>query len=254
MTAPAPTMRAAPVYTDGWARIVNVLRWFLVAALVLDAAAGLLAQPRRSVLTDLHSDLAAGKVRSIAFVDHDEVRYFRLTSGVFRSGDDGPVVLWRVGAVDYRVAHLGYGSTFIQDNGNDSQPSASRLRAQVEGAARAQHVPIQTGLPDLLLRFPQVGLVAFLLLLLVMLRGGQPRLATRWATFWLLLSPMNIGMLRILIREAPWSPEMRAWPEPPPHRWMPDDRRLTGGGGFVQMLFCYICVGLAVTGLTALRW
>jgi hypothetical protein len=253
MTALAPTMREAPVYTDGWARLVNIVRWLLVAVLVLDAAAGLLAQPRRSELADLHDDLAAGKVRSIAFVDYDQVRYFRLTYGAFRPEDDGPVVLWRVGAVDYRVAQLRNSPPFIGAE-DGTEPVDNQLQSQISRAARTQHVPIQAGVPDLLFRFPQVGLFVFLLLLLVMLRGGQPRLATRWATFWLLLSPMNIGMLRILIREAPWSPEMRAWPEPSPHRLMPDDRRLTGGGGFVQMLFCYISVGLAVTALAALRW
>jgi hypothetical protein len=107
---------------------------------------------------------------------------------------------------------------------------------------------------DLLQRFPQTGLAVFLLLLFVMLRGGQPRLATRWATFWLLLAPLNIGMLRVLVRESPWSPEIRAWPEPPPHKLMSDDRRLTGGGGFLQMLLCYLCVQVVIAALAALRW
>jgi hypothetical protein len=253
MTVQAPDARAAPEYTEGWARVVDVIRWLLVAVLVLDAAAGLLAQPRRSTLTDLHDDLAAGNVRSVTFTDHDQVRFFRLVEGAFRSGDAGPVVLWRVGAIDYRVAELRNSPPFVGDE-DGPNPVENQLRSQIGRAARAQHVPIQTGGHDLLLAFPQVGLLVFLLLLLVMLRGGQPRLATRWATFWLLLSPMNIGMVRILIREAPWSAEMRAWPQPPPHRLMPDDRRLTGGGGFLQMLFCYICVALALPALAALRW
>lgn len=87
-----------------------------------------------------------------------------------------------------------------------------------------------------------------------MLFGGQPRLATRWATFWLLLTPMNIGMVRTLVREAPWSAKMRAWPEPPPHRWMPQDQRLTGGRAFVLMLLSYFAVDLALSVLASVRW
>jgi hypothetical protein len=249
-------MSAAPEYTDGWARAVQVIRWLLVVVLVLDAAVGVLAQPRQSPLTDLHDDLASGKVRSIAFTSHDQMRFFRMVDGMFGSQAQDQVVMWRVGAIDYRVADLSHGSAFVQDNGSDSeQPSADQLRSQVDRAARVHRVPVTVGSgADLLQRFPQTGLAVFLLLLLVLFRAGQPRLATRWATFWLLLAPLNIGMLRVLIRESPWSPEIRAWPEPPPHKLMPDDRRLTGGGGFLQMLFCYLGVQLVIGALAALRW
>lgn len=253
MAVQAPSARATPDYTDGWARIVEVIRWLLVAVLVVDAAAGLLSQPRQSLLTDLHHDLTSGKVRSVTFVDHDELRFLALSEGRFHSADAGPLVLWRVGALDYRVASLRNSPPFLAGDG-DSQPGESRLRSQISRVAGAQRVPVHSPGQDLLLRFPQLGLVVFLLLVLVMFLGGQPRLATRWATFWLLLSPMNIGSLRILIREAPWSAEMRAWPEPPPHRLLPLDRRLTGGGAFLQLLLAYFVVQLAITALAALRW
>jgi hypothetical protein len=253
MAVQAPSARATPEYTDGWARIVNVIRWLLVAVLLADIAAGLLTQPRQSFLSDLHADLTAGKVRSITFADHDDVRLFALTSSRITSQDIGPVVLWRVGAVDYRVANLRNSPPFIGDEGGPF-PFQSRLRSQISRVAGAQRVPVHSGEQDLLLRFPKVGLLVFLLMLVVLLRGGQPRRATRWATFWLLLTPMSLGMLRTLALEAPWSAAMRAWPEPPPHRMMPIDARMTGGSAFLIMLLSYIPVQLALAGLANLRW
>jgi hypothetical protein len=247
------TAQVTPEYTDGWARVVNIVRWLLVAVLLADVTAGLLAQPRRSFLSDLHADLTAGKVRSITFADHDGLRPLVVADGGFRSADKGPLVLWRVGTVDYRVADLTDGVPFLA-SGGDSQPGDLGLRAQISRLAGQRGVPVHQGGRDLLLRFPWVGLVALLLLLAVLFLGGQPRRATRWATFWLLLTPMNLGMLRTLVLEAPWSAAMRRWPEPPPHRLMQLDARMTGGSAFLIMLLSYIPVQLALAGLAALRW
>jgi hypothetical protein len=245
--------QATPEYTDGWARIVNIIRWLLVALLVADVAAGLLTQPRQSFLSELRADLTAGKVRSITFAYHDEVRPLLVSDGGFHSADRGPLVLWRVGAVDYRVADLSDGVPFLL-SGSDSQPGEAGLRAQISRVAGQRGVPLYQGGHDLLLRFPQVELLVFLLLMVVLFLGGQPRLATRWATFWLLLTPMNLGMLRTLVGEAPWSAAMRGWPEPPPHRMMPLDARLTGGPAFLIMLLSHLAVQLALAGLASLRW
>ena len=198
-------------------------------------------------------DLTAGKVRSITFADHGDLRFFNLTSGRFGSTDVGPVVLWREGAVDYRVANPRNSPAFSRGDGR-AYPVESRLRPQISRAAGARLVPVHSGPRDLLLRYPRVDLPVFLLLLVVLFRAGQPRTATRWATFWLLLAPLNLGMLRTLVREAPWSAEMRAWPEPPPHRMMPLDRRLTGGHAFLQLLLCYFVVAVAVALLSPLHW
>lgn len=176
MAVQAPSVVAPPEYTDGWARVVEVIRWLLVAVLVADVVAGVLPQP-----------------------------------------------------------------------------GESRLRSEISRVAGPRGVPVYSGGHDLLLRFPQIGSGIFLLLLVVLLLGGQPRRATRWATFWLLLTPMNLGMLRTLVREAPWSGAMRAWPEPPPHRMMPIDARMTDGSAFVMMLLSYIPVQLALAGLASLR-
>jgi hypothetical protein len=61
-------------------------------------------------------------------------------------------------------------------------------------------------------------------------------------------------MLRTLVREAPWSAAMRGWPEPPPHRLMPIDARMTGGSAFLIMLLSHLAVQLALAGLASLRW
>jgi hypothetical protein len=253
MAVQAPNARGAPDYTDGWSRVVDVIRWLLVAVLVVDVAAGLVAQPRESFLHDLHHELTAGTVRSVTFVEHDDLRFLILSTGRFRSDEIGPAVLWRVGPVDYRIANLRNGSPFLL-SGGDSQPGEDQLRRQISRVAGEHGVPVHSGGRDLLLRFPQTGSAVCLLLLVVLLFGGQPRLATRWATFWLLLTPMNIGMVRTLVREAPWSAEMRAWPEPPPHRWMPHDQRLTGGRAFILMLLSYFAVDVALAVLESLRW
>jgi hypothetical protein len=253
MAVQAPKARGATGYTDGWSRVVDVIRWLLVAVLVLDVAAGLVAQPRESFVDQLHHELTTGKVRSVTFVERDDLRFLILSTGRFRSDEIGPAVLWRVGPVDYRIANLRDGSPFLLGSG-DSQPGEDQLRRQISRVAAEQGVPVHSGGRDLLLRFPQIGSAICLLLLVVLLFGGQPRLATRWATFWLLLTPMNIGLVRTLVREAPWSAEMRAWPEPPAHRSMPADQRLTGGRAFVLMLLAYFAVELALSLLASLRW
>lgn len=103
MAVQLPNAPATPDYTDGWSRVVDVIRWLLVAVLVLDVAAGLVAQPRESFLDHLHHDLTTGNVRSITFADRNDVRFLILSTGRFHSEEIGPVVLWRVGPVDYRI-------------------------------------------------------------------------------------------------------------------------------------------------------
>ena len=59
--------------------------------------------------------------------------------------------------------------------------------------------------------------------------GRQPRRATRWATFWRVLLPLNTGARSIVLREAPWNPVTEAEPEPLPHGKAHHDPRPTGG-------------------------
>jgi hypothetical protein len=88
--------------------------------------------------------------------------------------------------------------------------------------------------------------VVFMILLATLIMGGQPRRATKWASFWLLLLPLNAGMILTLIREAPWSRRARELPEPLPHKLQPADERTTGGRAFLLVLLaCALVQGLA---------
>jgi hypothetical protein len=75
--------------------------------------------------------------------------------------------------------------------------------------------------------------ITFLALLVVLITGWQPRRSTKWAAFWLLLLPGGLGMLWILVREAPWSRQMAALPEPATGLWSPG--RWTGGWTFIAV-------------------
>lgn len=117
-----------------------------------------------------------------------------------------------------------------------------RARAQMAG------VPVSSGgggPPHTLVSL--AGLTG-LLLVLVLIGAPQPRRATKWAWFWLILIPGGVGQLAWLAMEAPWSSGSNRRPEPLPHPRQPEDTRLTGG----RALVLAGVLGLAVTGLGAL--
>jgi hypothetical protein len=241
-------VRATPEYTGGWARAVDVIRWMLVAVLTLDLLAGLVAMPRTSSLAGLRQDLQAGRVRSVTFVEGTELRAMRLVRGGLIRDRSTSIVLWRTGALTYRTAPMdaaGDGSGTGQDD------TTAAVRTRVAAEAHSAGVPVRSdpGV-DLLLRWPQTAFLVFLVVLLTMLRAGQPRRATRWATFWLLLLPLNAGLILTLVREAPWSSRARAMPEPLPHRMEPNDRRTTGGHALLLMLIASALVSTLADAFT----
>jgi hypothetical protein len=94
-----------------------------------------------------------------------------------------------------------------------------------------------------------VAALTWLVVLFTLVRGPQPRGATKWAWFWLLSLPLGLGPLALLVSEAPWSRRASLRPEPLPHdqqRHTPDgDSRLTGG---------YALVLGAMTGAFLVGW
>lgn len=72
-----------------------------------------------------------------------------------------------------------------------------------------------------------VGLVAWLLVLLLLVSGPEPRRATRWAWFWIWALGTPVGALAFLLLGGPLSSD--------PVR--PSGRRLTGGWAFVLAAF-----------------
>ena len=70
-----------------------------------------------------------------------------------------------------------------------------------------------------------LGVLASLLALILLVRGRQPALATKWAWFWLgLVPPLCLGVLVWLAVEVPWSRRTR-----PSVRARPARPRLSGG-------------------------
>lgn len=93
-----------------------------------------------------------------------------------------------------------------------------------------------------------VMVAAFFLLVM----GPQPRRRTKWATFWYLLIPLGLGLAWIVARDAPWSEEMNAVPEPAP-RWRGTLRpglERTGGGRAIWFAW----VTSIVVGVSIAAW
>jgi hypothetical protein len=212
--------------------LVEVIRWLLVAVLLLDLVVGLITLPRASSLAELRRDLRAGNVRSIAFAGADPVRGTRLVLDRDLVGVTQDAVVWRTGTVTYKSAPMDLGSDFGAPAGGNDTPAALRKRiTAVVGEAR---VPVRSNTDQALLGHWRLTVIlVYLILLVTLIRAGQPRRATKWATFWLLSLPLNIGLILTLVREAPWSRRARELPEPLPHKLEEHDHRTTGGHAFL---------------------
>jgi hypothetical protein len=221
-----------PVLTDWAARVVDVVRWVAVAVLVADVLVGLVTIPRDSSLDEFQRDLAGGRVRSASVVDPGTLRStYVLTGHHPGNADPASAVLWRAGAVGYRLADL------------PRDGSTPRLTL---GQAPARD--------DLLQRWSGASTVVLVVLVLVLMLGPQPRRVTKWALFWWFLTPLNAGLIWALVREAPWAPAARALPVPAPHRFQPDDRRFTGGLAFLLMLLATTIGQLVLQSLAQHTW
>ncbi len=233
--APRPE---GPVLTDWAARSLDAVRWVAIVVLVADVLLGLLTIPRDSTLGELRRDLADDRVQSLSVVAPTDLRTTHVLAGWLPSNDDDIRVLWRVGELGYRVAVL-------------PGASADARRDVVDEAMSA--TPDAVG-HDLLLRWSGAGTAVLVVLVLVLMLGPQPRRATKWALFWLVLMPLNAGMIWALLREAPWSSAARAWPAPAPHRFQPGDRRHTGGASFVWLLLACLLGQIVLHGLAQHTW
>jgi hypothetical protein len=231
--------------------LVEAVRWLLLAALLLDLVVGLITLPRDSPVTELQRDLRAGQVRSIAFAGTDPVRGTYLVLDRDSLGLGQNAIVWRTGTLSYKSARLELGSDVFGGPAGDSDTEPA-LRQRITTAANAAGVPIKRSLDqELLGRWRQTTILVYLILLVTLIRAGQPRRATKWATFWLLLLPLSAGMILTLAREAPWSRRARELPEPLPHKLQVaqgPDERLTGGRAFLLL----VVAGAVVKGVVAL--
>jgi hypothetical protein len=237
MAADEPNVRATAGQADARARFVEVFRWLLVAVLLLDLIAGLITLPHASSLADLQRELRAGHVRSLTFVDGNSLRAMQLVRGGLAVSDNGEMVVWRTGTVSYKSAPMDLGTDFGTPAGNDDTSAA--LRKRIVAVADEAHVPVRSNSDqELLGHWRLTVILVYLILLVTLIQGRQPRRATKWATFWLFLLPLNAGMFLTLLREAPWSRRAREMPEPLPHKLqrVNGEARTTGGHAFMFTL------------------
>lgn len=222
-----------------------------VAALVLGGLLGAaLGAARSESVAQLVDDLDHARVAEIMFTDSNAY----VAPGVGRNGATEPVVRWKVIGSGWRWATLSDGQIGapadpVLDGTEGTQPGTGtgtgtgteliRTRAQAAG------VPISAGGGGAATRLVTAATLTGLVLVLVLIGAPQPRRATKWAWFWLLLIPGGLGLLAWLALEAPWSSRANRRPEPLPHRWQPEDTRLTGG----RSLMIALALGAVTTGL-----
>jgi hypothetical protein len=256
-TPPAPGSSRTRV--GAWA--VQAVR--VAAALVLLAglagAAGSAA--RREPLVAFRSDLDAGRVTEVVFAGPGSYR----PPGALTGADPRRrTVRWEVAGGGRRTADLseGVGSRYPGEgsgevgstDGADLSDLTPSTEAEVERDLRARvaaaGVPVRGPGGQPAEAAVRASGLAALVLVVFLLVGPQPRRATKWAWFWLMLVPGGLAQLAWLAAEAPWSRRVAAGPEPRPHRQEPADTRLTGGRAVLLAIALTVLVGMAGWQLT----
>lgn len=195
-----------------------------VAALVLGGLLGAALGAARSVPpAQLTADLDAGRVVEVTFTESNAY-----VPGLVR-GANIPVVRWKVVGSGWRTADL----------------TADAAGAQVQDRVQTAGVPISAGSDRAARLLVSLAILTGMVLVLVLLGSPQPRRATKWAWFWLLLVPGGLGQLAWLAFEAPWSTAANRRPEPWPHQQQTHDTRLTGG----RALLIAVVLGVVTAGL-----
>jgi hypothetical protein len=209
----------------GWwlGQLVRATVGLLLLGGLLGAALGAAAPSTLSALSD---DLNAGRVAEVVFADSSS-----FSPPTLRDADSHPVVRWKLVGGGWRVASAGEGS--ISPDPSQSVGSVDIAENAVRRQAEAAGVPVSLSGPVAPRRLIQAAMVVEVLLVLVLIGSPQPRYATKWAWFWVLLLPGGLGHLAWIAAEAPWSSRANRRPEPLPHGTQPDDRRLTGGRALV---------------------
>jgi hypothetical protein len=217
--------------------VIAPLRWLLLVVILVGMATWLTVTPRPASASHFVEDLGNGKVHTYEVGTPHEVAVFRGVIG----GDTGGTqsVTWCTSFASCHRVALDELQLFLEqisaadapttpENG-PSDSSSDVVRQVIERfsagpAPRAGHVNQWAG------KISLPCAVAWLIALWVLITGPQPRHATKWAAFWLLGLAGGLGLLWILVREAPWSRRTAAEPEPPPGPW---PARWTGGWTFL---------------------
>ncbi len=155
------------------------------------------------------------------------------------SNESSPVVRWRATGHGWYSASLSDGQGMLLGPDRVPAGSAADVQTALEAQAQVAGVPVAPGRWELPHRAVGWSFAASVLMILVPLAGPQPRLATKWTWFWLMLVPGGVTQLLWLMAEAPWSARASAIAEPRPHKSQLNDQRLTGGTG--------VCIAIVLT-------
>jgi hypothetical protein len=235
-------------------RAFQVLRWLLLAVVVLCLLAWVLLTPRRADPTKFVDDLQKRRIVGYSVglsEDYDRFRGLRLDG----SRDGTQVVAWCTGRLDCHQVSLDQLAIFVEPDSEVDGVPTDELDSEVDGVptdeldefggdADVVQRLISRYSPDARPKFRQPNEwlnplavawpLAWLTMVFVLISGPQPRRATKWAMFWWLCLPGGLGMLWALTREAPWSRRAAALPEPPPG---PGEGKYTGGWAFIGLAF-----------------
>ncbi|QIK72108.1 hypothetical protein G7070_07285 [Propioniciclava coleopterorum] len=224
--APAATTPTSPVPTRN-ARGVRVFAGVLVAAVLLLGVIVVLVGARPASWGELTAAVRAGDVVAVT-VEGDDV-------GPEAVGHMAAVVLWTQGPWRHHTDVLvrlgdpeqgtGPTDTRLEIVEGSVQEALRALRPDLEITSKpaARTVGLLAGwrVPIGLVAWPLVVAAATLGLLIA---GPEPRFATRWAWFWLLISPLAAVVALAFLTQAAVTA----------HR--PTERRLTGGWAFLISL------------------
>lgn len=237
----------------------RALRVVVAVALLGGLLGAALGAARQSSLGEFAADLDGGRVTEIEFADTSTY-----LPGLDREGAE-TVVRWRPAGAGWRTARLDptfadgpYGVDLDREDPDGSVVTGpdvdgiARSETVIRARAAAAGVPVVDRGPDAAHRLVRISTIVSLLLVLVLIGGPQPRRATKWAWFWLMLVPGGVTQLAWVALEAPWSSRANRRPEPLPHRDQPGDTRLTGGWAFLLCLPVSIAVALA--GWSVASW
>jgi len=224
-----------------------------------------LTTPRPASLGLLREDLAAGEVTAVFFDaranPRDTARLTPVTRGASEEPFARPTVTWQTGplqtwtaprdgaAAEWTASEVGRvdparaWATYTGERRPDGDPTA--LEQWIRTAVRAAGVPEQQSFRPLLEVIANWLAVDWWIVAAMVVVGPQPRCATRWASFWRVLMPLNAGAWSILLREAPWNLRTSAEPQPLPHGRLAADPRPTGGQAFLCFVLSSVAVGAA---------
>ena len=249
---------------------MQVARYTLAAALFAEIALLPLTTPRSATVSELREQLAAGDVTAVFFDERVGPAASAYVAPTIRYSEEGtprPAVTWQTGplqtwtarrdgpAVDWSPPATdmpGMSPDRSPDMSSDMSSDWSRmtedstgLETQLGSAVRQAGFAEPSFDRPPLESFASWLRLAWWVVVAVVVFGTQPRCATRWATFWRTLMPLNAGAWSTVLREAPWNSSAAAEPAPLAHSRQDPDPRPTGGPAFCWLVLSSILVGAA---------